>query len=622
MIREINKIHETVLFDVASKLQAKFSIEADGEVDDILNTTEKKFKRSARDLIINKSTEFKHILTEVCNPFNRVNLIYSFVPNIIYRDVPYTDIYEYSDGYSNPIQLTIDEKPDNINIEHVIPVSFFMDQSNKELKKDTFLYETYYIIYHYIQINKFNIETIDENMKSYMTSKQNLRKKVSNKTKIKSTDGYQDVMDNYYNLKMYYDHYQCNIKEFKKFFCDIGFLRHIKDTGESLEQYITQATTDYTVECKASKKNLSDKIKKLNSPQDSNSSQDSDSLMLVSKKQKRREAKQQKKYDRKLKKLSKGINSKNNIVDKINNYRSGTKMTQDEKIKHILKMCEKLVEIEDTIKSYSSDFNQFSKILDIAKEEIDDNISHIDLDKVNLEKSLLEVVVSLLETNKNIKTNEDLLVLLNRKIKQLDNKYSDDLYGYELMKSDLHHVFASSSNVNSTRSNYMFDEIDDRADNIVVSDRTGTTDDDIKNVCNRNLSKFNPVDNSKGDIARAICYFDTTYPGYDIVNFDGKTTESTAIELETMVIWNFHDNSTYREKKRNYQVYMVQHNYNPFTHYPDLLPMIYYDKLPDKFTRKFGNTDVTWSKKHFNDRINSFIDNMWDIIIGFNEMIN
>jgi hypothetical protein len=542
---------------------------------------EKDFKTKTRDLIINNSDEFKAILTEVCNPFNRVNLIYSFVPKIIYNNVPYSDIYEYSTGYSDQIKLDIDEKPENINIEHIIPVSFFIDQSNKELKKDIFLYETYRIIYHYAQTGKFNVETIDHKLKETISSCK--RKKINNREKIKAKESYDKLLSNYHQLQIYYDHYRYNIKNFKKFYPQIEYFTYILNNGITIDSDI---------------ESIQEQL---------------DNILHGTKKDKR-------KNKQSCKKLQKEITKREGIKKKLAFYQFESRLTENDKIKQILKMCQKLKEYTDIFHEYAADVRQFYKMLEIAKDDLDSSLEDLDIHKTNLERNLLEVVVSLLEDNPDVKNNHEFMRLLIKKIKELDRKYRNDIYNYELMKSDLHHLFASSSNVNNSRSNFMYDEIEENDHAKIVADRNGVHDNDIKNICSNNLSKFNPIDTSKGDIARAICYFDTTYPGYNIVKHcHNSTTDSTAIELETMVVWNFHDNSTYREKKRNYQVYMIQNNYNPYTHYPDLLPMVYYDKLEDRFTRKFGNVDVTWSKKHFNERINSFIDHMWDIIIGFHE---
>lgn len=629
---------EMILLDIARRLQEQFSKtknnykSCDGKVLDL----EHRFKRYARDLIIKNSDGFRDIITLICNPDNRINLVYSFVPDIIYRRVTYKDIYEYSEGYTSVVQVNSDDnkrKPDNVNLEHVIPVSSFMDQSNKELRDDVYMYEMYLIIQNYVEIGRFDVSSVNDKLKNYIKSKNN--KKISSREKIRLMDLYGEILDNHETLEEEYVFYKNNINIYKKFYCDLDLLRVCINDNRSINHLIDEGVTVYEMahaEFKVQlannekeifiKKSNRQKKRKTNDNIDSEASADSSGSNNSSNRSKksinRKNKKTEKRFKKRLRKLENAVDRRKRLLKNINSLRVEGCKREAEKIVHVLRMHQILTETESKIKKYAPDAQRFEKILAVVKDDIDEMMVEEEMCRVDLERSLLRIVVDILMDNEDIISNDGLLLEIKKRVRGLNSKYKGDLYDYELMKSDLHHIFASSKNVNCVRGNCMFSEIDekDKEHNEPIADRNGYIHKEIRNVYNRRLSKFNPVENSKGGIARAICYFDTTYPGYSVIGTDGVIMDGTTIELETMVVWNFHDTSTYREKKRNYKAYIIQNNYNPYIHYPDLLPMVYYNKLPNKFTRKFGDVDVTWSKKHFNDRINSFVDHMWDILDG------
>nr|QOI90544.1 hypothetical protein HWQ62_00413 [Pyramimonas orientalis virus] len=150
-------------------------------------------------------------------------------------------------------------------------------------------------------------------------------------------------------------------------------------------------------------------------------------------------------------------------------------------------------------------------------------------------------------------------------------------HGEYPMKSDMNHCFFTHSKLNSHRSTYKFENLD--------HDRNTHYLDSYGNVVERTnietgFSKksnydrsFEPLDISKGNIARAIAYFNTMYPIYDI---------SKIIDIPTMIEWHVNDPVDDNEKERVNVVFDVQKNVNPYIVCPELLELIY--KSPKELT--------------------------------------
>jgi endonuclease I len=160
--------------------------------------------------------------------------------------------------------------------------------------------------------------------------------------------------------------------------------------------------------------------------------------------------------------------------------------------------------------------------------------------------------------------------------------------GRSPMKSDMNHCFASHYKLNTHRSNKKFDEIDDdeaeylnqvgeKVDDECLS--TGSDSDledeveeenqiDSGELCEKSNynNTFEPRDVSKGNIARAIAYFNTMYPKYDI---------SKVIDIRTLIDWHHADPVDGGERKRVDVIYEHQRNLNPFIVCPELVARVY-----------------------------------------------
>ena len=135
--------------------------------------------------------------------------------------------------------------------------------------------------------------------------------------------------------------------------------------------------------------------------------------------------------------------------------------------------------------------------------------------------------------------------------------------GSEPQKSDLHHLYPCRGNVNSSRGNKPFADINDNeTDKWWRSDYYETSIpsqyiNEFSEVDNDN-GKFEPREDVKGNIARSIFYFYTVYNDVaDQSFFD--------IQKETLYNWHKEDPVNEKELERTYAIASYQNNIpNPF----------------------------------------------------------
>ena len=140
-------------------------------------------------------------------------------------------------------------------------------------------------------------------------------------------------------------------------------------------------------------------------------------------------------------------------------------------------------------------------------------------------------------------------------------------------RTDLHHIFPTDCQVNHDRSNYPYGEVS-----------SGTT---FQNGSKLGRSKtpgytgtvFEPIDEYKGDFARAYFYMSVRYYGEDAA---WKTTDMTAKSeikpwaMAMLLRWNRLDPVSQKEIDRNNAIYNdYQYNRNPFIDHPEYADMIW-----------------------------------------------
>ncbi len=138
-------------------------------------------------------------------------------------------------------------------------------------------------------------------------------------------------------------------------------------------------------------------------------------------------------------------------------------------------------------------------------------------------------------------------------------------------KSDLHHLFPSRVRVNSIRSSFPFADIDDsRTERWLIDDQ------ELNTIPNTNIDAysesingaFEPREEVKGNIARALFYFYTIYRDKAEDGFFEQ-------QQDTLCDWNVADPINVAEIERSHQIKTKQGNDNPFVLDPTLAERLY-----------------------------------------------
>jgi chitodextrinase len=135
------------------------------------------------------------------------------------------------------------------------------------------------------------------------------------------------------------------------------------------------------------------------------------------------------------------------------------------------------------------------------------------------------------------------------------------------MVSDIHHLYPTYENWNSTRSNYPFAEIDDNSTAkwmYLNQSQTSIPTSNIDLYSEYASSTFEPREDHKGNVARSIFYFYTMYPT--------QAGEISQIgDVNVFYQWHLDDPVDANEIERNGQIETYQGDRNPFIDYPELV---------------------------------------------------
>ena len=157
----------------------------------------------------------------------------------------------------------------------------------------------------------------------------------------------------------------------------------------------------------------------------------------------------------------------------------------------------------------------------------------------------------------------------------------------EPMRSDLHHLYPTLGRVNSARSNYEFDEIDDnRTDTWYYLDQStssipASNIDSYSEVLNG--SAFEPREDHKGNVARAMFYFYTIYKNESIEASDFQIEDMQ----ETLLKWHDMDPVDDREVARSEAIADLQGNQNPYVHDTTLIRRAFF---PERYQQNGGGS--------------------------------
>ena len=159
---------------------------------------------------------------------------------------------------------------------------------------------------------------------------------------------------------------------------------------------------------------------------------------------------------------------------------------------------------------------------------------------------------------------------------QAKERNNRDLEGYNLehvvpkswfdaqlpMRDDLHHLFTEDRKCNSDRGNLPFDEVDGKAKNTETLPVCGL-------VRTTHGKAFEPQA-GKGEVARAILYFVTRYPG----EVGDQHDEMTSADIAKLVSWHKEFPVTDYERHRNETIQDQQGNRNPYIDFPQLVEKV------------------------------------------------
>lgn len=147
------------------------------------------------------------------------------------------------------------------------------------------------------------------------------------------------------------------------------------------------------------------------------------------------------------------------------------------------------------------------------------------------------------------------------------------------MYSDLFTVIPVDGYINQRRSNFSYGTVNTPTMIFRNGSKLG-----INSDARHNYTVFEPIDEFKGDVARALLYFAVRYEG-KLGNFNFSRaesmfdgTEEKAFKdwiLPMLLEWHALDKVSARELDRNNKVYEVQRNRNPFIDHPEFVDMIW-----------------------------------------------
>ena len=141
-------------------------------------------------------------------------------------------------------------------------------------------------------------------------------------------------------------------------------------------------------------------------------------------------------------------------------------------------------------------------------------------------------------------------------------------------RSDLHHIFPVDGYVNNKRGNNAFGEVGA----VSWTSRNGSKLGTCK-TSGFSGTAFEPIDEYKGDFARALMYMSVRYYSEDGGWGSSDMTNKSEIKqwaINMLMRWNEQDPVSDKEKERNETIYNdYQHNRNPFIDHPEYARMIW-----------------------------------------------
>ena len=145
------------------------------------------------------------------------------------------------------------------------------------------------------------------------------------------------------------------------------------------------------------------------------------------------------------------------------------------------------------------------------------------------------------------------------------------------MQSDIHHVIPSDGRVNNFRGSLVFGNVNTPNWTSSNGSKRGSSA-----MSGYSGVVFEPIDEFKGDIARALLYFavryEDTVDGYTSFNMFNGSNDAVFFPWAIEVLLEWHNNIDpvdQRERDRNDAAYDFQNNANPFVDHPEYASMIW-----------------------------------------------
>lgn len=141
------------------------------------------------------------------------------------------------------------------------------------------------------------------------------------------------------------------------------------------------------------------------------------------------------------------------------------------------------------------------------------------------------------------------------------------------MYSDMYHLVPTDGYVNNRRGNYPFGNVGSASWTSQNGSKVGSSA-----VSGYSGTVFEPIDDYKGDFARAlfymsVCYMDKNLGQTTTSMFTNGSLKPWAISL--LIEWHTQDPVSQKEINRNNDIFDFQGNRNPFIDYPELVGKIY-----------------------------------------------
>ena len=140
-------------------------------------------------------------------------------------------------------------------------------------------------------------------------------------------------------------------------------------------------------------------------------------------------------------------------------------------------------------------------------------------------------------------------------------------------RTDLHHIFPTDGFVNNKRGNYPFGEVRSASWTSQNGSKLGPC-----KTSGYSGTVFEPIDEYKGDFARAIMYMSVRYYTEDSDWGSSGMTNKSEIKdwaMTMLLRWSDEDPVSQKEIDRNNAVYGCQNNRNPFIDHPEYARMIW-----------------------------------------------